>query len=308
MEEYRIERLNATNLKDLVYLMKTVHVTSKSIEYYKKKFDTSYTGIINIGYFAYDSLTNEPAAFYGVFPCFLTCNNKLVLGCQSGDTITNPKHQKKGLFIKLAKETYKLAKENGIQLVFGFPNSNSEYGFVNKLDWIKIGNFNIYSFKFKNVNLYNIFHKIKNFQFLYNLYFTLIYKFISGKPFSNTFSDHCFVEKNKDFFQYKKYEKNYFFKISEYNFWGKFEGGLTIGDIKISNLSDYDNLYNSLKKLCNLLGIKNTSIICMPDSVIDKVLSKENIASVGISFGYLLFDSDIEINKLHFSWSDSDTF
>ena len=49
------------------------------------------------------------------------------------------KHRKKGLFIRLVKKTHQLAKDEGIRVIFGFPNKNSYPGFKNKLNWIFYG-------------------------------------------------------------------------------------------------------------------------------------------------------------------------
>ena len=146
MSEYRFERLSDANLTDLLFLYKHAFKEKETISFLKKKYDTSCFGLKNIGFIAYSS-SNETAAYYGVFPVKAQINGKEILVAQSGDTMTHPKHRGKGLFITLAKMTYELAKESGVEFIFGFPNDNSYPGFVKKLNWIHYSNINTYKIK-----------------------------------------------------------------------------------------------------------------------------------------------------------------
>ena len=49
------------------------------------------------------------------------------------NTATHPDYQGRGLFVKLALETYALAAEQGYDAVIGVANANSTHGFVNRL-------------------------------------------------------------------------------------------------------------------------------------------------------------------------------
>src|SRR5665213_2921074 len=49
------------------------------------------------------------------------------------NTATHPDYQGRGLFVKLASETYALAAEQGYDAVIGVANANSTHGFVNRL-------------------------------------------------------------------------------------------------------------------------------------------------------------------------------
>lgn len=118
MSDYRIERINEDRLKDLLQLYKASFGKTYSIRYLQNKFNTQYTGISFVGYLAYDQ-ENQAAAYYGVFPCYINYKGRQVLSAQSGDTMTHPAHQGKGLFTKLARLTYDLAKELKVQFIFG---------------------------------------------------------------------------------------------------------------------------------------------------------------------------------------------
>lgn len=50
-------------------------------------------------------------------------------------TMVAPTHRMHGLFVKLASEVYSQATNDGVDLVFGFPNEQSAPGFERKLQW-----------------------------------------------------------------------------------------------------------------------------------------------------------------------------
>jgi hypothetical protein len=132
---YELIRISEKSYQQIKKLIKKCFKENVTIDSIIKKYDTENFGAKNIGYFAIDS-KNEYSAYYGVFPITLSYKNKDYLVAQSGDTMTSPAHQKKGLFTKLALETYNLAEQIGVQMIFGFPNENSVHGFRTKLNWV----------------------------------------------------------------------------------------------------------------------------------------------------------------------------
>ena len=130
---YDIRRLDKQNLADVEKLHTSVYGRVPAENFFAKKYNTAFTGAECIGYIAYDQ--QMPIAFYGVIPCFLQINGESILSAQSADTMTHPDYRNRGLFTELAERTYQLCIEEGIRLVFGFPNQNSLPGFVNKLGW-----------------------------------------------------------------------------------------------------------------------------------------------------------------------------
>jgi hypothetical protein len=100
-----------------------------------KQYDTQKLGHSVIGFLAIHKISNEPAAYYGVFPLKALIDGKETLIALSGDTMTHKNHRKKGLFIHLAESTFDECRKNGIQLIVGLPNENSYHGLVNKLHW-----------------------------------------------------------------------------------------------------------------------------------------------------------------------------
>ena len=89
------------------------------------------------------------AGHYAVISYNVTSNAKKIRAVQSLDTFTNPSYQRQGIFVELAEKTYQSAKDDGVELVFGFPNQNSYLGFVKKLGFIDPFGFVVYKLPLK---------------------------------------------------------------------------------------------------------------------------------------------------------------
>lgn len=99
-------------------------------------------------------------AHYSIIPRTYSIDGVKYLGALSVNTATHPGHQGKGLFIKLAKATYDLAKERGVNFVIGVANANSVGGFIRKLGFNDLGSVRLYLGVRKNFFLANKFFDI----------------------------------------------------------------------------------------------------------------------------------------------------
>ena len=131
---YKFIKLDSSLLHKLYDLHCAVYKNPVPKHLFIKKFISSDGNIKAIGFCA--SLdSNDIVAYYGVFPGKYLFRGKDIIAAQSGDTMTHPKHQGKGLFVELAKLTYAECKSQGIAFVWGIPNNNSATGFYRKLSW-----------------------------------------------------------------------------------------------------------------------------------------------------------------------------
>lgn len=73
------------------------------------------------------------AAHYATIPVEAIAFGRRVRGLLSLNTATHPTHQGKGLFTRLAEQTYARAHELGFEFVVGVANANSTPGFTRKL-------------------------------------------------------------------------------------------------------------------------------------------------------------------------------
>lgn len=308
---YELKRLNCNNIIDLIPIFKaSFNVTHSKLSLFNRYNLPGWIGNY-IGYISYDE-NGAPSSYYGVFPCIVKLNNKKLIVCQSGDTMTHPLHSGKGLFIKAAKKSYELAKIYGIQGVFGFPSIPSQKGFL-KLGWKY--HYNIVRVRLivptlplivfsKKSSWFGKLHKI-----LFNLIINLIPK---GNPFPSSlefFGIDCIVH-DKLFWNYKQLNND----IKIVKLFGiecalKFDNGrLSIGDVNFSEEVSSLRLYLVLLFLGFICATSVVDYFGTPNSPIIKKMQKYTFISESLPFGSLTFKDDIDLSSLQFTFIDFDTF
>jgi len=90
-----------------------------------------------VGYNAF--FDGELAAHYVTIPMQARLAGVLATGLLSINTATHPRHQRQGLFPRLAEMTYQRGCELGHEFVVGVANQNSVYGFTRKLGFQSVG-------------------------------------------------------------------------------------------------------------------------------------------------------------------------
>jgi hypothetical protein len=302
LSEYLIKRLDENNISDLEQLYEAVYKKKSPSQYFSKKYDTAYTGISHIGYMAYKGAI--PIAFYGVIPCFIQYENRIILSAQSADTMTHPEHRYKNLFFNLANMCFDLCKQNSIDLIYGFPNQNSYHGFI-KLGWqmtemMDCFKIPVYINPFvKALNKINKKHPdsvLKDF-------------IINEDGLKNSVIQDGFagVYRDENYLRYKTYSNTYVLQIASAKVWVGTKNGLSIGDI-YTDKNDFDELIKTIKKIASKLG---TSVIyfhaCKQTSL--HTLFEQNFDSIS-SFPVLFqnFSENIDIKKIRFTFADIDIF
>ncbi|MCF8298292.1 MAG: GNAT family N-acetyltransferase, partial [Saprospiraceae bacterium] len=214
MSNYTFKRIEKSLYQDIRTLYVRSFNSKRSMDYMFKKYNTDFFGLRDIGFLAYDE-NGTPAGYYGVFPIIMSIKGKDVLVAQSGDTMTDPDHRKKGLFTQLALKTYELAKNEGVKFIFGFPNQNSLPGFERKLNWEFYGNMQEFKIKTKAIPIAEISAKSLFLRKIHKKYC----KTILGSKIIKTdnpeiqnfvFDDNdYFIKKDNNFFNYKQFSTTF---------------------------------------------------------------------------------------------------
>ena len=309
---YEIKKLTPATVKDLIPLYKETFGKDITEAALQQKLNTAFTGLSHVGFTAYDEHGNA-AAFYGVFPCFVTYDGNTFLVAQSGDTMTHPRHQGKGLFTLLAKETYQYCKENGVHLVFGFPNENSYPGFVNKLGWEHFDDIEAFAVRVRTISFYRL-----NQWFSYSedahqkRGHAVLSKLKKGKPFPSSCAqyDVPVVDHSEEFFKYKTYAQNYLVEVAGVNCWLKFDKDfLVIGDMEMADEHQWNRAIVELKKTAARMliphlrfqGSTNTPLAYYFKKIGQKL-------EVTHAIGGINFSNTIPLEKMKFTAADNDTF
>jgi hypothetical protein len=308
--DYTIERLSKKNLGDLDRLHHAVYKKQHPPGYFIKKYDTAYTGAEYIGYIAYNK-NQIPIAFYGVIPCFIRYRDQQYLAAQSADTMTHPQYRYKGLFVQLANITFDLAQEEGISLIFGFPNQNSLHGFLVKLKWQLTEMMDCYIIPVGIIPAERIAKKISVTRKLYQKYQQQVLKkyLVDEKGIESSVLKDNYAGVNRDtpYLNYRTYHDTQVIRIGEALLWIKIRNGLIIGDISCE-MEDFEDMMEKLHKLAFRLGLHRIQFHTSHQTRLSTLFAERYEAMPSF---YILFKdlgSNIPLDKIKFTFADVDIF
>ena len=309
-KEYRVDRLNEKNLKDLAILHSEVYGTPVDENYFLKKYDTSYAGLVNVGYLAYNA-EGKPVAYYGVIPCLIKFKDEVMLAAQSADTMTHPQHRYKGMFVDLSNRAFELCRQLGIRLVFGFPNQNSYHGAVNKLGWKMTEAMACFVIPVKTLPLESAARKMRLSK-IYRKYARLILRkkmlSLHGTHNSVVADGFAGVLRNEEYFAYKTYSPTRTLKIGDASVWISNRPGMFIGDMENVNEKNFEVVINKLKRIARILGITPIQFHCSPGTTLHRLFSQKFEATPSYPELFQDFGSPIAAEKVKFTFADIDIF
>ena len=298
-------------------LFKHLYRACFRLELSEQAFRDKYflNGTLNtIGMFALDS-KGKPAAYYGVFLCSIVFENKDYLAAQSGDTMTHPLHQKRGLFTQLAKAVFSECLNRSVSLIFGFPNSMSYSGFANKLSWTFTGNLRKWVIRTGGVP----FCELTSYNSLARwMYLKVAFYFL--KPYSfpaNGLSNEFFEPSNaRGFVRIDSTKKLSALsrrgirriKCGEWDILIKLENHLVVGDVVFRDVKDAKDLLKALNRLSKRLGCSKFVFVLSPNHWLTPLLEAEVPSSNGLPIGFLDLNSGIDLTQIVFRYADFDTF
>lgn len=308
--DYQFVKLDETKIKDLVFLYKFCFGFEPSENELLSKHLNCNGENKFVGFIAYAN-DNSPAAFYGVYPQLLNYNNQDFLVAQSGDTMTHPSHQKKGLFVALAKHTFEYCKTINIHSIFGFPNQNSYPGFINKLGFKELDRLTGYTFY---ENRFEIGRLIKGASKRHTTLIIQIMKLIfkEGNHFenSNHHSSYTYIKHDDTFFNSKNKKSNLLIKIKGIDVLLKInENTITIGDINSDNSQKIEQIIQLLKKYCFLFGLRFLNFDLTSKSFLTDKIRNLNPKKFESNRSILLnLNPNLSIDSIEFLGSDIDVF
>ena len=312
--EYNIEKLTKNRIHDILPLFKTVFNKNFSFEYVLSKYSTAESGEDLFGFIAYD-LNRKAVAFYGSVPHLLTYEGKDLLVAQSSDAMTHPDHLRKGLFLLLAKYNFDYCKENGVKIIYGFPNENSTPGFKNKLNWEFKEDLHVWIFNVKGMPLLWLKRKVSFLSLVIEFYQNVILSMLStpAQPYISSVikKNQYGVSKNAPYLKYKlDHSKSKFIRVNKVLVWlKKNEMYLQVGDVEVCNEKQFQKVMSRLKFVARILGVPHIRFNVNENSNLSarlNLLLKRDKKEFPI--GYLLFDDTVDMGKVKFTMSDNDTF
>lgn len=312
MADYTFFKLEKEHYSKIQDLYRRSFGMNKTIEEIEKKYNTDSWDYRNLGFLAKDE-RDDNAAYYGAFPIKMIIDGKEVLVAQSGDTMTAPEHQKKGLFVELAKKTYELAKNEGFAFVFGWPNENSYPGFKKKLDWVFTGNMKDFKINNKVFPLCELSSKYPGINGFYSSFIKRKlnkYQIKMTENELNFFNEipYGYIKRDKHFFNYKLNPKSFLINYKGFTIFLKLDTHLYIGDVKQFDINKTEDFIKAIKNLSKLLLAKQTIISISENHWLFDILKNKIEFQEGLPIGYSVYNESIELKKIVFSRADFDTF
>ncbi|MDB5118410.1 MAG: hypothetical protein JWQ79_3902 [Mucilaginibacter sp.] len=306
-----IKRLTINNINDLEQLYELVYGRKAEPEYYLKKYNTAYTGAAYIGFIAYNK-HHLPVSYYGVIPTFLWYNGRIVLAAQAADAMTLPQYRNTGLFTELAKNTFELCRNEGVRIIFGFPNQNSFPVLINKLKWHMTETMERFMIPVNwSIPMEKIVHKYPFLKPAYDRYKAWVLKAYlrSQQGISNSVLDDNYngVFRDDKYLKYKTYSPTQVIQIGRSTLWIKLRDGLLIGDI--AGLTD--NFDHTLKKLISLsrrLGLKQIHFHSSPNTKLHGLFAQRYPAFNSFPVIFKDLSDDMVTDKIKFTLADIDIF
>lgn len=306
--EYYIERLSCEALTDVARLHHAVYTKEMPLSFFINKYDTAFTGVEYVGYVAY-SPEGIPVAYYGVIPCFLQDGNKKILAAQSADTMTHPQYRFKGLFVELSHMTFDLCRQEGIQILFGFPNQNSLHGAIHKLGWKMTHTMDCFMIPVRTVPLQKLCENRFVLKGIYRWYKGwILKKYRSSWIVENSIVQDGYAGLCRDagYWAYKQYYDRDVIRIGDTLLWIKTRNGLVIGDMNTG--SDFDSVMRTLRKLAAALGIDRLQFHSSPAASLHSRFMEKCKPVPSFPVLFQDFSSGWDLDRIRFNFADIDIF
>ncbi len=306
---YRFEALDRSNQHHLIELYAKVFGNKYTLNFINSKFRNEYTGISAQGHFAFKN--DRPVAFHGAIPVIMKQGETKELAAQYGDAMTIKSEVGNGLFTDLGLRTDDLLQQKNVQFVWGFPNQNSEYGYVNKLNWKGNERMKCLIIPLSKISKEQLTRKSERLKaaFQKSIQKKLEGLIIDKKPLSSIhFHQQGGVDRSSEFYAYRSFSFNYHLKLSHGLAWIKTEGGLLIGDLEYQSKTEIKFLLQELISLGKELGFHQLVLQASKESRLYKDLAGEHSFLDSWLIGFKDFSSSFDFKKMAFTYGDLDTF
>lgn len=311
---YQFKRVSPEYYLAIQKLSKKAFGINRKLDEIKRKYETGSFGNYTIGYLA-ESEDGNPAAYYGVFPLRFTYNNSQFVVAQSGDTMTSPDHQRKGLFTQLAEKTYHDCQNENIAFVFGFPNANSLPGFQRKLNWTFYGAMNTFTIDSLGLPFCELSEKFK---FLKPIHRSFVKWRLRSKCIQlnegsiRTFSEQTSIgssTRDVDYFRYKLADPtNFLIEVNGFRLLIKVEAHLRIGAVGFFSAEQNSYFIDTIKKLAKQLACKKAVFSMSENHWLYERLKTDLQPKKGLQIGFFQINPDFEYGQIEFIQADFDTF
>lgn len=296
--DYTVKRISRNDIPGLERLFNQVYKRPLPDGYFEKKLGTSYAGLEYAGFLASDH-KGEIVASLCMVPCVILIKGAGIRSAQLTDGMTLASLRRAGLFGQLASSIIDLAKENEIELLFGFPNQDA-FPALLKNGWVWKEDIDRFEIPVKrSINWY---------------YNRLIgrkgsgFKKRSGNIHSVLRDGFDGLERNNEYLDYKLSLGNYgLIESSKGKAWVKAGSDLSVGDMEVE-----DEGFDGLMKLISREAVKNAAskihFQCSRGSRLHHLFGKRYRATPSFPVVIKKINPNLNTDRIRFTYADIDIF
>lgn len=296
--DYTMRRISRKDIPALERLFSEVYKRPVADGYFEKKLGTSYAALEYAGFIA-SNLKGEIVASLCMVPCTILINGTGIRSAQLTDGMTLASLRRTGLFGQLASCIPDLAKNAGIELLFGFPNQDA-FPALLKNGWVwkeDIDRFEIPVKRSVNWDFNRLVGRKGS-----------TFKKRSGSIHSVLRDGFDGLDRNKEYLDYKLSLGNYgLIESSKGKAWVKAAADLSIGDMEVE-----DEGFDGLMKLIARTAVKNAArkihFQCSRGSRLHHLFGKRYRATPSFPVVIKRINPDLNTDRIRFTYADIDIF
>jgi hypothetical protein len=295
--DYTVRCIGRNDIPGLEKLFIQVYKRQVIDGYFEKKFLTGYAGMEYAGFIAIAK--GEIVACLCMVPCTILVNGKCVKSAQLTDGMTSVSQRRSGLFGQLAHCILDLARQSGIELLFGFPNQDA-FPALLKNDWEWKEDIDRFEIPVKrSISWY--FSRLKGRR-------TSGLSKGSGNIHSVLSDGFDAIERNDQYLDYKLSLGNYgLVESGRGKAWIKTGTDLSIGDMEVE-----DEGFDVLMKLVLREAVKNAAhkihFQCSRGSRLHHLFGKRYRAIPSFPVVIKKVNADLNTDRIRFTYADIDIF
>lgn len=308
MDNIVFEPLSESNLDKLQNCFNRCRKRNLSLNFFKKKYSTKWSGSSLLGLIALDE--KNPIALCCTTIYKLSSKSSDYLMAQCGDLVVDEKYRRRGLFTEMILQLEKTAVERKMDAVFVFPNEKANRIYEKLEKWQQIGEFYSFSFNIKTIPLLKVLNKCH----LNNLYFNILKTrycetFISKiKNKEITEDDKVGVYVDSDYLDYKSYGNYSCHMYEDKAIIWTFSDGLIVLFSEVTTKKELKQEILHLKSFCQKRGIHRFAYYCYSGSTLYSLLSSEYESKPTLPVYAYQINPKLDLSRIVFNGIDRNAF
>lgn len=308
--EYLLKRISKNEIDQLTDLFNRSRNRNLKYSFFRKKYDTAWTGIENVAIIITDETGDRIYGHLGVLPIPMQIEGKEVMSGQISDAVLDPILRGKNIFEIIIAELEELSKVVGVEFLWVSPSPQAVRGFE-KRDWIKTNQLITTQISVKNVIPLNKICNKFRLNRLYQSYIKFVLSIVSVRTHQmqnpNLKLGKSGITISKEFVEHKNYTSNFLITKNDFTIWFKISDGIEIGCVSFFENHKLKSFIKTICSLARILGCHQISIMTFEDTFLKKLLSDVQWKG-GNSIYFKSLGEFSEFERISLNYSDLNTF